>query len=305
VTAELLPSWADGATRDALVGFLRGVEDVDPRALVAVFDNDGTLWCEQPAYPQVRFFVDELRRAVASRPDLASRTEYRAVLEGDRQTIAELGLGRVALALVELFEGMTPEEFARRVARFFAEAVHPERSVPYESLLYVPMLELIDELRRRRFRVFTVTAGGGDFVRAVSMDLYGIPPERVIGSRVSYEMVRRDGSLQLIRTSELEGDPNEGAAKLPSIQRQIGQRPILAAGNSPGDAAMLEYASTGDGPTLALLVDHDDAAREYEYEGVAGTFTPSEGVLDTAARLGWTVVSMRNDWVTVFGETGP
>jgi phosphoserine phosphatase len=296
----VLPSWRDGVARDALLSFLRDVEGVHPREGVAIFDNDGTLWCEKPTYPQVYFFVHELRAKAATRPALAKRPEYRAVLEGDRAALDRLGLERVAMALVELFEGMSPEHFTDRVDRFFTDERHPDRGVPYGELLYVPMLELVEKLRERQFRVFIGTAGGADFVRAVSERLYGVAPERIVGSRVTYEARRSDGRLGLVRTAQLDGEPNEGPAKLPGIQRQIGRRPRFAAGNSPGDAEMLEYASTGDGPTLAFLINHDDGEREYAYESEAGTFAATESILDTAARSGWSVVSMRDDWKTVF-----
>jgi phosphoglycolate phosphatase-like HAD superfamily hydrolase len=282
--------------------FLRGAAEVAPPDRIAIFDNDGTLWCEKPTYPQVYFFVDELRAATTARPELATRPEYRAVLRGDRAALREFGLERVAMALVELFEGMHPEAFTDRVERFFATAEHPERKVAFGDLVYVPMLELIEQLRSLDFRVFIATAGGADFVRAVSERIYGVAPEQVIGSRVTYEVRRDDGELSLRRTARLDGDPNEGPAKLPSIQRQIGRRPILAGGNSPGDAELLEYAGSGKAPTLALLIDHDDEDREYAYQGVAGSFDAEEPILTTAERLGWTVVSMRRDWTTVFGS---
>lgn len=300
MSGRVLPSWRPGRARDRLLDFLSEVEQVPLTERVAVFDNDGTLWCEKPTYPQLQFFVEELRTAVEARPELGARPEYAAVLAGNRQAIDDMGAARVAMALVELFEGLAPAEFTARVQRFFAVARHPERGVPYGALLYAPMLELLDALVDLDFRVFLVTAGGADFVRAVSQELYGVPSERVVGSRVNYDAIRRNGALDLVRTSELDGDPNEGPAKLPGIQAQIGQRPIVAGGNSPGDADMLEYVSTGTGPTLALLVDHDDEAREYAYEGVAGTFEASEPVLDAADRLNWLVVSMRNDWTRIF-----
>jgi phosphoglycolate phosphatase-like HAD superfamily hydrolase len=283
-----------------VLAFLADAEEVEPQRRIAIFDNDGTLWCEKPTYPQVHFWVRELQAAAAAQPALRERPEYRAILEGDRAAMAEFGLARVAMALVELFEGMSPEEFTVSVERFFAEARHPERGVPFGALVYAPMLELIAELRAREFGVFIGTGGGADFVRVVSEQLYGVAPERVVGSRVTYELLRSDGKLDLCRTAVMDGDPNEGPAKVPNIQRQIGRRPMMAAGNSPGDTEMLEYASTGEGPTLALLVNHDDAEREYAYESSAGTFDQAEPILATAERLGWTVVSMRQDWETVF-----
>lgn len=170
--------------------------------------------------------------------------------------------------------------------------------MPYGRLVYAPIIDL---LRTHQFRVFIGTAGGADFVRAVSERLCGVPPETIIGSRVSYEVRRSSGSLDLIRTAQLEGEVNEGIAKIPSLQRQIGQRPICAAGNSPGDAEMLEFATTGRPPSLAVLVNHDDDEREYAYQSTAGTFEATVSILDTAERLGWAVVSMKNDWTTVFG----
>lgn len=301
----LLPSWRPGAVRDTVLGFVADTEEIAPRERVAIFDNDGTLWCEKPAYPQVYFFVAELRAAAAERPALADRLEYRAVLDGDHDAIAALGLQRVALALVELFAGMTAEEFDERVERFFVTGRHPERKVPFGALVYTPMVELLDLLHRKQFRVFIGTAGGADFVRAVSEQLYGVARERVIGTRVTYRVHRNVSRLHLTRTARLDGEPNEGPAKLPSMQRHIGRRPLLAAGNSPGDAEMLEFASTGGHPSLALLVDHDDDVREYAYESLAGTFVAPEPILTTAERLGWTVISMRNDWETVFGGVEP
>ncbi len=303
MTDSLLPSWRDGATRSALLEFLDQVDDIPPDERVAVFDNDGTLWCEKPSYVQLDFFVRELGRAVTDRPELGERAEYRAVLDQDRAALGELGLERVAFALVELCEGMTPGEFGARVDAFFAEARHPERGVPYPQLRYRPMLELIDELRARSFDVGVVTGGGTEFVRAVSQALYGVAPEAVVGSQVGYELVRESGRPVLRRTTQLFGEVNEGAAKISNIQRQLGRRPVVAGGNSPGDAEMLEYATGYDGPSLALLVDHDDAEREYAYESVAGSFESDEAITDTAARLGWTVVSMRDDWSRVFDDS--
>ncbi|MDX2467234.1 MAG: HAD family hydrolase, partial [Acidimicrobiia bacterium] len=281
-----LPSWRDGVAREALLEFLDDTEDLDPTARVAIFDNDGTLWCEKPNYPQLRFFVWELERVVAERPALGDRPEYRALLAGDRAALAGMGIERVGLALVELFAGMSPDVFATRVEAFFSEVRHSRWETPLSALVYLPMLELIDELRARQFDVFIGTAGGADFVRAVSMSLYGVPPERVVGSRVMYVIDRSAGKLQLLRTAELDGEANEGPAKLPGIQRQLGRRPIFAAGNSPGDAEMIEYASTGEGPTLGLVVNHDDGDREYAYTSEAGTFAAAEPILGTAARLG-------------------
>lgn len=300
MTDNVLPSWRPGPTRDAIVDFLRSAGEVAPVERVAVFDNDGALWCEKPRYIQLDFFVAELHRAVAQRPELGERPEYAALLTGDHAATTELGLPRITLALVELYEGVEPEEFDDRVRRYFAEARHPDRGVSLRSMRYLPMLELLGELRRRDFSTFVVTGGGTEFVRAIAQDLYDVPPQSVVGSQVGYRLIRVDDRPVLRRTSELFGEVNEGDAKVSNIQRQIGRRPILAAGNSPGDREMLEYATATDGPSLALLVDHDDAEREYEYRSEAGSFESDESITDVAARLGWTVISMRNDWSKVF-----
>jgi phosphoserine phosphatase len=215
----------------------------------------------------------------------------------------EMGLERLALALVEIFEGLEPEAFEQRVDRFFSIAVHPDKGVGYGRLIYQPMLELIGELHDRDFTVCIVTGGGTEFVRTVSDDLYGVPPERVVGTLVSYEMKRRDdGRPFLVRSAQSVLDANEGATKVTNIQTALGRRPILAAGNSAGDREMMEYATASGLPSLALLVDHDDADREYAYESKAQTFEEDEPIIVTARRLGWTVASMAQDWSQVFPE---
>ncbi len=297
-----LPSWRAGATRDAIEVFLDDAEMIPLEKRVAVFDNDGTLWCEKPQYAQVEFYLRELRAAVALQPSLLERPEYRAVVEGDRVTIGRLGPVNVVLALAELHTGLTPEEFDARVRDFFATARHKDRDVPWSQMRYRPMLELVAELRARLFSVYVVTGSGTEFVRAISDPFYGVAPEGVVGSQIGYELDRGDGMPRLRRTREIFGDPNEGAAKIANVQRLLGRRPILAAGNSAGDAELLEYALATDGPSLALLVDHDDAEREYAYESVAGTFGSDVPITTTARDRGWTVASMRDDWETIFAN---
>ena len=304
MTKDLLPSWNDGPTKRAIASFLAAARDVPVEDRVAVLDNDGTLWCEKPNYPQLEFLLSELAGAVRADPRQAQREEYRALIEGDTAAQSELGLERIALALIELCAGISPQEFDARVREFFATARHRERRVAFAALRYTPMLELLDELRRAEFDVFLVTGGGTEFVRAIGIEFYGVTPERVVGTQANYDFVRdAEGRAGLIRNADLvAADANEGAAKVVNIQREIGRRPIFAAGNSPGDAEMLDYALDADGPTMALLVDHDDAEREYRYESVAATFETSGSFLDTAAAHGWTVASMRDDWASVFAS---
>jgi phosphoserine phosphatase len=296
----LLPSWRDGATRSAMIDFLDATVDIAPEDRLAVYDNDGTLWCEKPRYTQLDFFVWQLQRSVQQRPELCDVPEFGAVLSGDQVAIAEFGLPHVAVALLGLFDGIEPEVFEASVRAFFDETKHPDHGLRYDQMVYQPMLELMTELERRGFTNCIVSGGGTEFVRAISQRVYGVPQERVVGTLVTYAFERRNGRAVLIRTTDVQGGLNEGAAKIDNIQIALGRRPVLAAGNSPGDAEMLEYTSTGDGPRLAIVVNHDDADREYAYESEAGSFVADESVADSATRLGWTQISMRDDWDSVF-----
>lgn len=301
--SDLLPSWRPGPVRDAVVGFLDGVHDVDPDDRLACFDNDGTLWCERPTYVQLDYLVERLQAASREDPVVRERPEYAAVLDGDHEAIDGLGLVRVALALVELCQGWSPEEFTASVRDFMERAQRPTLGRAHRTAVYQPMLELLDELRARDVTVSIVTGGGTEFVRAISRDLYGVPPELVVGTLVAYDYDRdAEGRPRLRRTASVVGEANEGAAKVSAIQAHLGRRPQLAAGNSGGDREMLEWAVGQDGPSLALLVDHDDADREVAYTSVAQTFDEVEPITDVGARLGWTVVSMARDWSRVFPD---
>ena len=304
MTNDLLASWRPGATRDALLAFLEASSEVPEEQRVACFDNDGTLWCERPTYVQFDFLLDALKTAVHADPSLAEQPEFAALLSGDQAAIGQIGLERIALALTGLFQGASPEEFTARVRDFLTTASHSTLGRPLRSNTYVPMLELVAELRRRDFSVFIVSGGGTEFVRAVSQELYGVPPEAVVGSLIDYDFVpaTKDAGPKLTRANRLVGVANEGAVKVTHIQTQLGRRPILAAGNSGGDREMLEWAAGGTPPTLALLVDHDDAAREFSYVSSAETFAETEPITDVGARLGWTVVSMADDWESVFSQ---
>jgi phosphoserine phosphatase len=303
-TAAALPSWRPGPTRDAIVAFLDAVTSVPVERRVACLDNDGTLWCERPSYVQLDFFVDELEQAVARDPGVAERAEFAALLSGDGAAIADLGLARIAGALSGLCAGISPDEFTSRVRDFMGRARHATLDRPLTGMVYQPMLELLDVLRTLDFTICVVTGGGTEFVRAVSDDLYGVPPERVVGTLLEYDVVDPGDQPSLVRTDRLFGAANEGAAKVSGIQTQLGRRPILGVGNSGGDRQMLAWAATGEGPTLALLVDHDDAEREFSYRSTAESFTETEPITDVAARLGWTVASIARDWETVFPPLG-
>jgi phosphoserine phosphatase len=302
MTTDPLPSWNDGPTKRALLEFLDASAEVPVDDRVAVFDNDGTLWCEKPSYVQLEFMLAELARAVQADPSVGEREEYRVLIQHDSAAQAELGLERIALALVEICAGISPREFDDRVRAFFASASHRDRAVPYRSMRYAPMLELVAALRSHGFEVFVVSGGGTEFVRAISRDFYEVSPDDVVGTLVTYEFARdADGRPNLVRGAGLDGTAaNEGEVKVANIQRHLGRRPIFAAGNTAGDREMLEYALAADGPAFALLVDHDDADREYAYVAQAGTIDFEGDLVQFGRDLGWTIASIRDDWATVF-----
>jgi phosphoserine phosphatase len=301
-----LPSWRDGAALDSIVAFITAVCDeraptyVAPAERVAVFDKDGTLWCERPIVQAV-FLSDRARALLAARPELRSDRVLRPLADGDLgAAIAAGGMPELLDAVAATDAGITVDAFAALATAWLAAATHPRFGRPYRELVYQPMLELIDLLQARGVRVYIVTGGGVEFVRAVGEELYGIPPDDVIGSSLELELVRVDERLELVRQPRFRGSPNEGAPKPVNIQAHVGRRPILAAGNSAGDREMLEYATTGPRPALGLVVDHDDAEREFAYVGASVTDPDAEPVMVTARRLGWTCVSMRDDWLRVF-----
>jgi phosphoglycolate phosphatase-like HAD superfamily hydrolase len=300
----MLKSWNDGPTKSAIVDFVgrvttAGPDFVAPEARIAVFDNDGTLWCEKPAYIQLDFLVRRLAEQVAADPTLKDRQPYTAAATGDLAwfgaavTKHYLGddsqLKILAAGILSAYAGLAVEDHAARVKAFFAEATHPTLDRPYTACGYLPMIDLLRYLEANGFTNYIVSGGGRDFMRPVATDMYGIPPERVIGSSVGLDF--KDG--QLLTTSQPEF-LNDGSAKAVRIWGRTGRRPIFAAGNSNGDIEMLEFTDASPGPSLSVLVLHDDANREFDY--VAG----AEKALAEAGTRGWTIASMRDDWATVF-----
>jgi phosphoserine phosphatase len=299
-----LPSWNGGATRQAILSFVAEVADpahpdfVPAPERVAVFDNDGTLWSEKPTYFQLLFVLDRIRSMAGDHPEWRSTQPFQAVLENDTQALAALDReGMVQLAMTAQAD-LTTDEFAAVVAEWAATARHPVSGRAFTSMVFQPMLELLDYLRANGFSVYIVSGGGIDFIRPWAEGVYGVPPENVIGSSLElrYEMrgeepvIVREGALHFV---------NDKGGKPVGIQRFIGRRPILAAGNSDGDFEMLEWTTAGDGRRLGLLIHHTDAAREWAYDRQS-----SEGrldrALDAAPGYGWRVVDMTRDWKAVF-----
>ncbi len=289
---DVLRSWRDTPTRAAIVDFVErvtaegGPDYVPPSERVATFDNDGTLWCEKPLYPQADFVLRKWKAMADADPSLAERQPYKAVVENDRAWLAALTdhVPELVQGMSEAFGGLTTEAFEAEALEFFESVRHPSLGVPYTEAVYAPMLELLAFLESHDFRVFICSAGGRDFVRPVSERIYGIARERVIGSSAPVEL--RDGAL--VRTEGVEQPIDDGPGKPVHIWARTGRRPLFAGGNADGDTEMLEHAR------FALLVNHDDADREFDYAAGA------ERVLETATKQGWTVVSMKNDWTTVF-----
>ena len=298
---DRLASWRPGATRDAIVSFLDDVDRVPVDERVAYIDNDGTMWCEKPTYVQLDFFVDALQQRVANEPGLGDRPEFAAVLSGDMAAVGEIGLTKVAGALAALFDGQTPDEFGAAVDDFLDRYRHRTLGSSLQGVIYQPMLELLDELRAHDFTIGIVTGGGTEFVRQVSKRCYGVEPGMVVGTLIGYQFDRDDAGKPVVRrTISQIGSANEGGAKIEHIQSQVGRRPILGIGNSGGDREMLEWAQASPHGGLAVLVNHDDAEREFAYESTAVTLQDEEPITTVAERLEWVVVSMERDWETIF-----
>ena len=289
--ADQLPSWNDGPARARILEFVRSVTEpgdgfVRPSDRVAAFDNDGTLWCEKPMYPQADFLVRRWAEQLKADPGKAKEQPWKAVAEGDRAWLAAAldHVPDLIRGVTQAYEGITVGEFEAAVRGFFVSARHPALGVPYTAIAYRPMRELIELLGASGFGVYICSAGGRDFVRAISQEMYGIGRERVIGSGTTLEY--RQG--EVYRTRGVEQPIDDGPGKPVHIWTRTGRTPLLAGGNADGDAAMLESARFG------LLIRHDDAGREFAYDAGA------EKALAEAHERGWTVVSMRDDFKVVF-----
>jgi phosphoglycolate phosphatase-like HAD superfamily hydrolase len=306
-----LPSWNDGATKKALLEFVRVTTDksspkfVPPEQRIAAFDQDGTLWVEHPMYTQVMYCLDRVAAVVKLKPDLKDREPFKTVLSGNREAIHKLSFKELEAILEATLTGISVEEYEAEVKQWLATARHPRWKRPYTELTYQPMLEVLQFFRANGYRTYIVTGGGQDFVRAYSDQVYGIPPEQVVGSAGSTKFhYDKAGKPVLIKEPKLLLNDNN-AGKPEGIHLMIGRRPFASFGNSTGDRQMLEYTTAGDGARLGMLVLHDDAQREYAYgpaQGLPdtkiGTFT--QALHDEAKKRGWVVISMKDDWKKVF-----
>jgi phosphoserine phosphatase len=299
-----LPAWKDGAAKRAVMDFVRRVTSPDhpdfvpPSDRIAVFDNDGTLWVEQPLPVQALFVLDRIRALAPQHPEWHAQQPFKAVLEGETAGIMAQGMEGLTRLVMATHAGMSTDAFADLVREWIAAARHPQFDRAHTELVYQPMLELLALLRTNGFKTFIVSGGGIEFMRTFCEEIYGIPPEQVIGSSIVTRYCVEDGRPVLLRDAELHFfDDKEG--KPVAINTHIGRRPIAAFGNSDGDFAMLEWVTSGPGARFGLLIHHDDEEREFAYDRDAGLARLARG-LDEGPGRGWTIARMKTDWEHVF-----
>jgi phosphoglycolate phosphatase-like HAD superfamily hydrolase len=306
-----LASWNDGPAKQSIVEFVAKVtkegspDFVPPEERIATFDQDGTLWVEHPMYTQIVYCLERVPALVKRRPELKNKEPFKTVLSGNQEAIARLSTNELVEILAATMTGMSVDEFSAEAKKWITEARHPRWKRPYTELTYQPMQEVLQYLRANGYKTYIVTGGGQDFVRVYAEQVYGIPPEQVVGTAGGTKYgYGKDGKPFLTKEPKLLLNDNN-AGKPEGIHMMIGRRPVAAFGNSTGDRQMLEYTKAGDGARLAMIVLHDDAEREYAYgpaEGLpdtkVGTFT--QALYDEAKKNGWTVISMKNDWKVIF-----
>jgi phosphoglycolate phosphatase-like HAD superfamily hydrolase len=303
--SDPLPSWNDGTTKKSITDFVarvtaQGTPDFVPaEKRIATFDNDGTLWCEQPVYFQVAFAFDRIKALAPHRPEWRNKQPFKAVLDQDPKALAAAGEKGLLEVIEATHTGMTVEDFSKTVLDWTATAQHPRFKRLYIDLVYQPMIELLGYLRANGFKTFIVSGGGIEFMRPWTEKIYGIPPEQVVGSSgvVKFEM-GADGKPVLMKLAKIEF-VDDGPGKPVGINRFIGRRPIFAFGNSDGDQQMLEWTAAGDGARFMGLVHHTDAVREYAYDRHSKV-GKLDKALDEGRAKGWTIVDMKNDWRVIF-----
>jgi phosphoserine phosphatase len=302
--SDPLPGWQDGRTKQTLLEFIaQTTRSGSPRFVpvaerIAVFDNDGTLWSEQPVYVQFAFALDRIKALAPRHPEWQSKEPFKSVLAGDLKGALGGGEQSIVEMLMATHAGMTSEEFEDIARQWLASARNPKTGRLYREMTYEPMVELLRYLRTRGYKTYIVSGGGSEFLRVFAQDAYGIPPEQVIGSSITNEYQVRDGKPVLVREPKVHF-VDDGPGKPVGINEYIGRRPVLAFGNSDGDFQMLEWTTAGAGARLGLLLHHDDAAREVAYDRDSPVGKLANG-LDEGPARGWLIVSMKDDWKRVF-----
>ena len=302
--ADDLPTWNNGPAKQSIVDFVQRVTTVGSKEFVpeperiAVFDNDGTLWVEQPMYVQLAFALDRIKALAPAHPEWKDKQPFKAAIEGDLKTVAAGGEHALLELVMATHAGMTTDDFTQAAEQWLTTAKHPRFNRLYTELVYQPMLELLAYLRTNGFKTFIVSGGGIEFMRPWTEKIYGIPPEQVIGSRNTTKYEVRDGKPVIIRLPEIDFIDDK-AGKPVGIQKFIGRRPVAAFGNSDGDFQMLEWTTSGPGVRLGLIVHHTDASREYAYDRESSVGRLDKG-LEAAKVHDWTDVDMEKDWKRVF-----
>ena len=299
-----LPAWSDSAAKARIVDFVKAVTNpagkdyVAPADRIAVFDNDGTLWAEKPAYFQLLFAIDRVRALAPQHPEWKTTQPFKAAIEGDFDALAASGEKGLVELVMATHAGMTTDAFAKIVSDWIATAQHPRFKRPFTDLVYQPMLELLTYLRANDFKTYIVSGGGIEFMRVWADRVYGVPPEQVVGSSIVTRFTMQDGKPVLVREDKIDFIDDK-AGKPVGINKFIGRRPIFAFGNSDGDLQMLQWTAAGDGPRFMGLVHHTDAEREWAYDrnSAVGRL---DAALEAADKNGWTVVDMKRDWKQVF-----
>jgi len=308
MAADPLPSWTEGRAKQSIFDFVQrvtapGNKDFVPEPeRVAVFDNDGTLWAEQPLYFQLVFALERVKTLAAKHPEWKEKEPFKSALAGDLKGVFAGGEHALLELIMATHAGMTTEEFEQVVKNWIATAKHPRFNRPYTECVYQPMLELLAYLRANGFKTFIVSGGGIEFMRPWTERVYGIPPEQVVGSSIKTKFELRDGQPVLMRLPEVNFIDDK-AGKPVGINQHIGRRPIAAFGNSDGDFQMLEWTTTGSGPRFGMIVHHDDGKREWAYDRKS-SIGKLDRSLDEAAKRGWVVVSMQRDWRSIFPLEG-
>jgi phosphoglycolate phosphatase-like HAD superfamily hydrolase len=302
--SDPLPSWKDTAPKQAIIGFVDKVtkpgspDFVPAEDRIATFDNDGTLWVEQPMYVQLAFAIARVKQLAPQHPEWKTKQPFKGVLDGDMKAVAASGEHGLVEMMMATHAGMTVEQFQKIVSDWLATATDVKFDKPYTECIYQPMVELLAYLRANGFKTFIVSGGGVEFMRPWAEKAYGVPPEQVIGSSIKTKFEVANGKPDLVRLPEINFI-DDGPGKPVGINQYIGHRPIAAFGNSDGDLQMLEWTAAGSGPSFMLLVHHTDGVREYAYDRQS-SFGKLDKALDEATAKGWTVVSMKDDWKRIF-----
>lgn len=303
---DALPSWNEGKAKNSIIEFVTAVtteggpDYVAPADRIATFDNDGNLWGEQPVYVQLAFALDRIKAMAPDHPEWKETEPFKSVLAGDMKGVIASGKKGLVTILATTHTGMTSDEFTKIATQWIETAKHPTLGKSYTSVVYQPMLEVIDYLRANDFNIYIVSGGGIEFMRPWTEKVYGIPPENVVGTSIKTQYEVRDGAPVIVRMPEIDFvDDKEG--KPIGIHKFIGKRPIAAFGNSDGDFQMLEWTTSGPGRRFGMIVHHDDAEREFAYDRDSHIGKLDRG-LDEGPGLGWTIVSMKDDWKTIYPE---